>query len=39
MSDRAKVSALTRRAVAVRGVVAALVNETISESAEVDQHR
>jgi hypothetical protein len=39
MSDRVKVSALTRRAVAVRGVVAALVNETISESAEVDPER
>ena len=36
MSDRAKSSTLTRRAVAVRGVVEALVNETISDGNPVD---
>ena len=39
MSDGAKISRLTRRAVAVRAVVETLVNETLSDGEEVDADR
>lgn len=39
MSDRDKVSALSGRAIAVRAVVEALVNETLSDGDEVDPEK
>lgn len=39
MSDGAKVSRLTRRAVAVRAVVQTLVHETLSDGEDVDADR
>lgn len=39
MTDRARISRLTRRAVAVRAVIEALVNETISNGEAVDADR